>query len=165
MKLQPTDSGRKVTCKIKGNQIDDGELYYCPEVEVYYILQNEMSGGRPKSISPKDKGYKYSWYYYCPSKNWICSDTTEFQFKEVYNWISPPVTEFKLKEEDSICVVSDNRYRVPNTETPTISFKHYEIDFDEVRTIQDIKDILKALNITIIGSYAEQIKHLLKEKK
>jgi len=149
MKLNPTDSGRKVTCKIKGTQIEDAELYYCPELEVYFIFQNEMNEEGPQSIWMKDKGYKYSWYYHYP---WD-------------NWFSPAVTEFKFKEEDSICVVSDNRYQVLNNETPIISFKHYEIDFDEVRTLQDIKDILKAFNIRISGSYAEQIKHLLKEKK
>jgi len=121
--LKPTDSGRKVTCKIHGTQIEDAELYYCPEEEMYYVFQNEKGSGSPLSISPKDKGYKYSWYYFDPSKNWISHAVTEFKFKD------------------------------------------YEIDFDEVRTLQDIKDVLKALNITIIGSYAEQIKHLLKEKK
>jgi len=147
--MNPEDSGRKVTCKINGTQVEDAELYYCPERDRYFILQNEKGGGIPQSLSQEEKGYKYSWCYFDPSDNYI----------------SPDVTEFEFKEEASICVVSDNRYQVLNTETPTISFKHYEIDFDEVRTIQDIKDVLKALNITIIGSYADQIKHLLKEKK
>jgi len=82
-KLNPTDTGRKVTCKIKGTQVDDGELYYCTEKGMYFILQNENNGASPQSISPEEKGYKYSWFYHDPlDNNWLDSSVTEFDFKE-----------------------------------------------------------------------------------
>jgi len=81
MKLQPTDSGRKVTCKIEGIQINDGELYYCPEEKEYYIFQDEKDGVHPESLSPEEKGYKNSWCYFDLSENWISPDVTDFKFK------------------------------------------------------------------------------------
>jgi len=82
MKLKPTDYGKKVTCKIKGTQIEDAELYYCPELEYYFIFQNEKGGATPQSLDPQDKGYKYSWFYHDPSDNYISPSVTEFKFKE-----------------------------------------------------------------------------------
>jgi len=80
--MKPEDSGRKVTCKINDTLINDGELYYCPEEGDYYIFQNEKGGATTLSISPKERGYKYSWHYFDPSKNWISHAVTEFKFKE-----------------------------------------------------------------------------------
>jgi len=79
--MKPKDSGRKVTCKIEGTLINDGELYYCPVLETYYIFQNEKRGATPQSIKTQNKGYKYSWFYRRPSDNWLDRDVTEFQFK------------------------------------------------------------------------------------
>jgi len=89
MKLEPTDSGRKVTCRIYGTLIEGAELYYCPEREEYFIFQNEKGGSSPQSLSPKDKGYKYSWYYFDPWDNWINTSVSEFKFKEEYEQQNP----------------------------------------------------------------------------
>ena len=47
------------------------------------------------------------------------------------------------------------------TESPIF----YEIDFEKVNTVEDIKDILKGLDIRFPSGYKRlsQIKHLLKE--
>jgi len=100
MKLKPEDSGRKVTCKIHQTQIDDGELYYCPVDERFFIFQNERNGPPPESLSPGGKGYKYSWFCCGPSYNGINSCVTEFQFKEG-NIVSERL--FKDLEEMSEC--------------------------------------------------------------
>jgi len=101
MKLKPTDSGRKVTCKIDVTQIEDAELYYCPEGEYYYILQNKSGGAKPQNLSPKDKGYECSWCYCSPSKDWICPYTTEFKFKD-----NPSVNDFRANSDKTLGTIT-----------------------------------------------------------
>lgn len=52
------------------------------------------------------------------------------------------------------------------TEGMSIKFpKQYEIDFDKVRTLEDIKTVLMALNIKMYDDYIVGIEHLVKEVK
>lgn len=49
------------------------------------------------------------------------------------------------------------------TESPIF----YEIDFEKINTVEDVKDILKGLDLTFSTGYRnlERIKHLLKPVK
>jgi len=85
MRLKPEDSGRKVTCRINGTQINYGELYYCSKERMYYIFQNKINGACPQSLSPKDKEYECSWAYRSLLKDRFSPVVTEFEFKEEEN--------------------------------------------------------------------------------
>ena len=49
----------------------------------------------------------------------------------------------------------------------TESLVFYEIDFEKINTVEDIKDILKGLDLTFSTGYRnlERIKHLVKPVK
>jgi len=82
MELNITDSGRKITCMIAGNLIKDGELYYCPKEEKYFIFQNMVQGLNPETILPEDKGYDYSWCCHIVANTWFDSMVVDFKFKD-----------------------------------------------------------------------------------
>lgn len=44
-----------------------------------------------------------------------------------------------------------------------VDIKHYEIDFDKVNSIEDIKSILEAMKIVFGKEWVGGIKHLVKE--
>ena len=49
-----------------------------------------------------------------------------------------------------------------NDEHNNEKIPHFEIDFEKVKTLDDVIKILKALNITFAGMYPETLKEYIK---
>ena len=78
--LKPSMEGKKITCIISNEKIDDGIIAY--EDGKYYICQDEVSG-----TSPKDKyGYRYGWSLLKGNKSNMESSLVEnLQFQDESN--------------------------------------------------------------------------------
>jgi len=135
--LTPTDSGRKVTCKISGTKIDDGELYYCPELDKYFIFQNEKIGGCPKRLSPKERGYKYSWAYHDPSEDRF-SPVVQKKLMQLRKLIFDvaSATEGVGELEETLKWGQPSYLTSQSKSGSTINFHEYEDDMGVIITIQ-----------------------------
>lgn len=58
--LNESYQGKKITCRIMGDLIEDG-IIYIAEDECFYIFQNVVDGSIPIGFYLVSRGYKYSW--------------------------------------------------------------------------------------------------------
>lgn len=68
--------GKKITCYIKDEYIDDGEITYDTIYESFYILQNKKDGANCRN----KKTYKHSWVINY-ANNLPYSDITKLKLK------------------------------------------------------------------------------------
>lgn len=57
--LTPDLIGKKISCKIHGDIISEGEIYFAKDN--YYILQNLKDGGHDMHVQTSGTKYKYGW--------------------------------------------------------------------------------------------------------
>lgn len=74
------------------------------------------------------------------------------------------VTLFDSNTGEELLKLDSTLLTATSTLTMTLP-KKYEIDFDKINTIEDIKQVLKAMDIAVFDHSSEfdSLKHLLKE--
>jgi hypothetical protein len=86
MELKPKHHLQKVSCKIKGEIVEEGLIYWQKDTNEYFIFQNVKRGSGPKGWLEIEKKYNYKYSWVCQRGNLELYlehpsvDVTEFKF-------------------------------------------------------------------------------------